>query len=160
MKIEYADFYFNCFKNRTFVLKCKDASIGSVFFGAVALGEQYVKIILIRHEHARRGSVNDGGSLGLYFHVPGCRCLCLCHERGEVIRRVRSIPANPLTRMSVNYQLILLFLLMVSPVFMLQWYGNMKAMPPFSEIRSNPCHIRLYALAFLNFHTLKNHQSF
>ncbi|MBU7314890.1 cache domain-containing sensor histidine kinase [Paenibacillus oleatilyticus] len=40
---------------------------------------------------------------------------------------MRSIPANPLTRMSVNYQLILLFLLMVSPVFILQWYGNMKA---------------------------------
>nr|WP_261800407.1 histidine kinase [Paenibacillus sp. PAMC21692] len=34
---------------------------------------------------------------------------------------------NPLTKLNMKQQLILLFLLMVSPVFLLHWYGNLKA---------------------------------
>ncbi|RKP55078.1 sensor histidine kinase [Cohnella endophytica] len=34
---------------------------------------------------------------------------------------------NPLTRMNVRQQLILLFLVLVSPVFILNWYANTKA---------------------------------
>ncbi|ANE48395.1 histidine kinase [Paenibacillus swuensis] len=34
---------------------------------------------------------------------------------------------NPLTRMKINQQLILLFLMMVSPILFLHWYGNAKA---------------------------------
>ncbi|WP_239617609.1 cache domain-containing sensor histidine kinase [Cohnella mopanensis] len=34
---------------------------------------------------------------------------------------------NPLTRMNVRQQLILLFLILVSPVFILNWYANTKA---------------------------------
>jgi len=34
---------------------------------------------------------------------------------------------NPLTRMNVRQQLILLFLILVSPVFLLNWYANTKA---------------------------------
>lgn len=35
--------------------------------------------------------------------------------------------SNPLTRMSVKQQIILLFIVMVSPILMLQWYGNNRA---------------------------------
>ncbi|MDQ6420270.1 histidine kinase [Paenibacillus sp. LHD-117] len=34
---------------------------------------------------------------------------------------------NPLTKLNMKQQLILLFLVMVSPVFLLHWYGNLKA---------------------------------
>jgi two-component system, sensor histidine kinase YesM len=34
---------------------------------------------------------------------------------------------NPLTRMNVRQQMILLFLILVSPVFLLNWYANMRA---------------------------------
>ncbi|MBM7565966.1 cache domain-containing sensor histidine kinase [Paenibacillus sacheonensis] len=34
---------------------------------------------------------------------------------------------NPLTRMNVKQQIILLFVVMVSPILLLQWYGNTKA---------------------------------
>jgi two-component system sensor histidine kinase YesM len=34
---------------------------------------------------------------------------------------------NPLTKLNMKQQLILLFLVMVSPVFLLNWYGNMQA---------------------------------
>ncbi|MDQ0111195.1 sensor histidine kinase [Paenibacillus harenae] len=33
---------------------------------------------------------------------------------------------NPMTKMNVKQQLILLFLVMVSPIFLLHWYGNIK----------------------------------
>ncbi|WP_138752813.1 sensor histidine kinase [Paenibacillus sinopodophylli] len=35
--------------------------------------------------------------------------------------------SNPMTKLNVKQQLILLFLVMVSPIFLLHWYGNMKA---------------------------------
>ncbi|RIX52780.1 HAMP domain-containing protein [Paenibacillus nanensis] len=34
---------------------------------------------------------------------------------------------NPLTKLNMKQQLILLFLVMVSPVFLLHWYGNLQA---------------------------------
>ncbi|SDX80265.1 sensor histidine kinase [Paenibacillus sp. CF384] len=34
---------------------------------------------------------------------------------------------NPLTRMNVRQQIILLFIIMVSPILLLQWYGNTRA---------------------------------
>ncbi|REE70502.1 two-component system sensor histidine kinase YesM [Paenibacillus taihuensis] len=34
---------------------------------------------------------------------------------------------NPLTRMNVRQQIILLFVIMVSPILLLQWYGNTQA---------------------------------
>ncbi|MFB9278158.1 cache domain-containing sensor histidine kinase [Cohnella cellulosilytica] len=34
---------------------------------------------------------------------------------------------NPLTRLSVKQQLVLLFIVLVSPVFVIHWYGNFKA---------------------------------
>ncbi|SFJ49285.1 two-component system, sensor histidine kinase YesM [Paenibacillus sp. UNC496MF] len=36
-------------------------------------------------------------------------------------------PTNPLTRMNVMQQIILLFIVMVSPILLLQWYGSSKA---------------------------------
>lgn len=33
---------------------------------------------------------------------------------------------NPMTKLNVKQQLILLFLVMVSPIYLLHWYGNMK----------------------------------
>jgi two-component system sensor histidine kinase YesM len=40
---------------------------------------------------------------------------------------MRSRMRNPLTRMNVKQQLILLFLILVSPVFLLNWYANTMA---------------------------------
>ena|GEM_PF-226660 len=40
---------------------------------------------------------------------------------------MRSKLTNPLTRMNVRQQLILLFLILVSPVILLNWYANSKA---------------------------------
>jgi len=40
---------------------------------------------------------------------------------------MRARITNPLTRMNVRQQLILLFLVLVSPVFLLNWYANTKA---------------------------------
>lgn len=40
---------------------------------------------------------------------------------------MRNVLSNPMTKMNIKQQLILLFLVMVSPIFLLHWYGNMKA---------------------------------
>ncbi|MFC5529877.1 cache domain-containing sensor histidine kinase [Cohnella yongneupensis] len=40
---------------------------------------------------------------------------------------MKSSIRNPLTKMNVRQQLILLFLILVSPVFILNWYANMNA---------------------------------
>ncbi|GIP17906.1 hypothetical protein J40TS1_35480 [Paenibacillus montaniterrae] len=40
---------------------------------------------------------------------------------------MRLIHINPLTRMNMKQQLVLLFLLMVSPILLLHWYGNYEA---------------------------------
>ncbi|MFF2889061.1 sensor histidine kinase [Paenibacillus sp. NPDC057967] len=40
---------------------------------------------------------------------------------------MRGNPINPLTRLNMKQQLVLLFLAMVSPVFLLHWYGNFQA---------------------------------
>jgi two-component system, sensor histidine kinase YesM len=47
-----------------------------------------------------------------------------CSEGSNAMGKV--IP-NPLARMSVKQQLILLFIILVSPVFAFHWYGNTKA---------------------------------
>lgn len=40
---------------------------------------------------------------------------------------MRGNPINPLTKLNMKQQLVILFLLMVSPVFLLLWYGNFQA---------------------------------
>ncbi|MCR8659600.1 cache domain-containing sensor histidine kinase [Paenibacillus endoradicis] len=40
---------------------------------------------------------------------------------------MRGYPLNPLTKLNMKQQLVLLFILMVSPVFLLHWYGNYQA---------------------------------
>lgn len=40
---------------------------------------------------------------------------------------MRGYPINPLTKLNMKQQLVLLFLVMVSPVFLLHWYGNLQA---------------------------------
>lgn len=40
---------------------------------------------------------------------------------------MRGYVINPLTKLNMKQQLVLLFLLMVSPVFLLHWYGNYQA---------------------------------
>ncbi|REK75642.1 sensor histidine kinase [Paenibacillus paeoniae] len=40
---------------------------------------------------------------------------------------MRGYPINPLMKLNMKQQLVLLFLVMVSPVFLLHWYGNLQA---------------------------------
>lgn len=40
---------------------------------------------------------------------------------------MRGYPINPITKLKMKQQLVLLFLLMVSPVFLLHWYVNLQA---------------------------------
>lgn len=40
---------------------------------------------------------------------------------------MRLLQINPLTRMNMRQQFVLMFLLMVSPIFLLHWYGNYEA---------------------------------